>query len=229
MLKKVKLLGVAVVAMCALSATVMSLTASALPVVLPESASERSWTGKNIGPATLETTAGETIPCTTASAEGTEESKKPLGAFHIHFSSCSTAGGLASCHSLGDETGIILSLGSWHFVFDTLGATLGQAGVGILFLLADVHIECAGVLILVFAGGMVLCLITKPTTSATTHEFSCKSRAAGVPLELTYYNETGTNVRIATLLSSRAGGTDLESVEIAGGTFSESTALEIMV
>jgi hypothetical protein len=229
MLKKVKLLCVAVVALCALSATVMSLTASALPVVLPESSSERSWTGKNVGNAVLETTAGETITCTTAGAEGTEESKKPLGAFHIDFKTCSTLAGFASCHSLGDESGIILSLGSWHFVFDTLGATLGQAGVGLLFLLADVHIECAGVLILVFAGGMVLCLITKPTTSANTHEFSCKSRATGVPLEQTYYNETGTNVRIATLLSSKGGETALQSVEIAGGTFSESTALEIMV
>jgi hypothetical protein len=232
MLKKVKLLGLALVALCALSATVVSMTASALPVVLPESSSERAWTGKNVGTEeqVLETTGGSKISCKAAVAEGTEESKKPLGLFHIHFSKCTTAGGLATCHSLGDESGIILSLGSWHFVFDTLGTTLGQAGVGILFLVQDVHIECATVLILVFAGGMVLCLVTKPTTSATSHEFFCKSNGSpGLPLERSYYNETGTNVQIATLLSSESGKTALQAVEIASGTVSESTALEIML
>jgi hypothetical protein len=216
---------VVVLALCGITTT----SALGLPVVLPESSSERNWTGKNVGTGIMETTGGEVIECTAAAAEGTEESKKPLGAYHIDYKTCSTLGGLALCHSLGDEAGVILSLGSWHFVFDTLGATLGQAGVGILLLVADVHIECAGTLILVFAGGMMLCLVTKPTTSNRTHEFTCKSKATGVPLELTYYNETGTKVRIATLLVSKSGETATELVYIAGGIFSESTALEIML
>jgi hypothetical protein len=228
MSKRIKLFGLALVAICALGASVLSLTASALPSVLPENTAERTWSGANVGSAKLEKSNGTSVTCTAASATGTEEVKKPLGLFHITFSTCTGPLGV-TCTGLGDESGKILSLGSWHLVYDTLGATLGQAGVGILFLLGDVHFECLGVLILVFLGGMVLCLVTKPTTSNVTHEFKCTAAGAGLAKETTYYNGGGTLTKIVTLLSEEgSNGKPENSVEIAAGTVTYAVAVELM-
>jgi hypothetical protein len=228
-MRRSRLVLAALVAVCGGASVLLSVSASALPVVLPESASERSWTGKNIGTPEVETTAGESLACTAATAEGTEQSKKPLGIYHLHITGCSTLGGLATCSSLGDAAGSILITGSWHLVFDTLGATLGQAGVAILDLVGDVHVECAGILILALAGGMTLCLVTKPTTSSLTHEGICQRGGVGKQLETTYYNEGGTLVRVATCLTSEAGATPLETLLLASGTASESSPTEVML
>jgi hypothetical protein len=76
---------------------------------------------------------GDIFDGTAAVATGTEEVKKPLGLVHITFATCTAPLGVR-CTGLGDLAETILALGSWHLVCDTLGATLGQAGIAYLFL-----------------------------------------------------------------------------------------------
>jgi hypothetical protein len=213
---------------CSLCGALLAVSASALPSVLPENTVERTWSGANVGTITMEKANGTSVTCSTASATGTEEVKKPLGLFHITFTSCTGPLGI-TCTGLGDESGRILALGSWHLVYDTLGATLGQAGVAILFLLGDIHWECLGVLLLVFLGGMMLCLITKPTTSNPTHEFKCTAAGAGLAKETTYYNASGTLTKDVTLLAEEGSNGKPENfVLIMGGTVTYAVAVEMM-
>jgi hypothetical protein len=233
-----KLFGVAVVAVCALGAS-LAVSAFALPTILPETI--KTFTGKSIAnqTAVLETANGSTVTCKSATAaEGTVEQPKPLGLFHIHFKECTgEASGLkaSACTGLGDEEKTILSLGSWHLVYDHLGTSLSEAGVAILFLLDNVHFVCnfeivGAQLILVPLGSMVLCLITNPTTLQATFEFKCKGTAAkGVTEESKYYNSGGTLVSISTLLSAVNEGTNEQSVEKALGTIEFPVAALLMI
>jgi hypothetical protein len=231
-----KLFGVAVVAVCALGAS-LAVSAFALPTILPESI--KTFTGKNVGEAKLESSgAGEHIvTCKTATAEGTVEQPKPLGLFHIIFKECNAkAEGLEGegCTGLGDAAKTILSLGSWHLVYDSLGTELSKAGVAILFLLDNVHFVCkfpivGERLILVPLGGMVLCLVESPTTLTTTFTFHCEKQAKGVTKESKYYNGSGTLVSISTLLSAESEGTPAESVESASGTIEFTAAALLMI
>jgi len=209
-----KLLGVTVVAVCALGVMMSVSALGALPTILPETI--KTWTGKAEEKLTLEGVGGKKMSCEQAKAEGTVEQPKPLGLFHIHFEKCSTEvlGSKGACTGLGDESETILSLGSWHYVYDNLS----PLSLAILFLLDTVHLACTvlGVtaLVLMPLGGMVLCLVTNPTTLGATFLFACKG-TKGVAEESKYYNEGGTLVSISTLLSAENEKTAEQSVEIA--------------
>ena len=151
-MQRLKILGVALMAVFALSA-LASTTASAAVVVLPEV--EEKWTGES-GKGTLETLkALASVVCQKDKSEGTFEAKKPLGLFHITFEGCKAAG-LIACTGLGEAKEVILSLGTAHLVFDKLGKVLSEAGVGVLFLLEPVHFECGSGKLFVVTG-QVLC------------------------------------------------------------------------
>jgi hypothetical protein len=162
------------------------------------------------------------MPCESAVAEGTVEAKKPLGAFHIHFKDCHDSLLKETCTGTGEETGVILWLGSWHLVYDTLKAGLTGSGVAILLLLEKVNFVCKALntAIEVLGGGMVLCLILNPEALTKTFEFHCKLRTGGTfgPEETKYDNEAGTMVSIAPLLSKENGGAAKESVQVGLGT-----------
>jgi len=114
-------------------------------------------------------------------------------------------------------------------VFDTLGATLGAAGVADLFLVQETHFVCAGVnkLFIVPAGGMVLCLVKNPTAKTKVFEFGCKERSGGGPEETKYYNEGGTLVSITPLLTSEAEATAKESIQNGIGTVETTAVAEL--
>ena len=186
-----KILGVALMAVFVLS-VVVSATASAAVTILPQKV-EVKWTGEG-GKGTLEVLKEIfTIVCQKAKMEGTIEASKPLGLFHIAFEGCKTS--IAACTGLGEAKEVVLLLGTYHLVFDTLGAKLSEAGVGILFLFEPAHLECAGKLFAV--EGQLLCLI-KPVNTLTKHfEIVCKKgKEVGDPGEVAYSDESGKEVKM---------------------------------
>lgn len=190
-MQRLKILGVALMAVFALGAFV-SATASAEVKVLPEAA--ESFKGES-GKGTLEVLKSKfAVTCQKDKSEGTFEAKKPLGTFHIDFEECTTIGGIVTCTGLGEASGIILTLGTTHLVFDKLG-TGAELGVGVLFLVEPTHFECAGVLQIV--EGQVLCLITPVGKKANHFEITCtKGKEKGDPGETVYWNEAGTEVKM---------------------------------
>jgi hypothetical protein len=213
-----KLFVVALVAVCALGAS-MAVAAFALPTLLPETVT--TGTGKNIGSIHLKVVGAgslETVECKEAAGESTVEANHHLGLFHIHLKGCGAGGGLLKCTGLGEETGVILALGSWHLVYDTLSVSLAADGVAILYLFDNVHLECGGKLLIVKLGGMVLCLISNPAALTKVSAFNCKERIGGGPAETKYYNEAGTLTSIAPLLTSETEGAGKETILVGEGT-----------
>lgn len=214
-MQRLKILGLALVAVFALSA-VVSATAFALPVVLPEP--EEKWTGES-GKSLLETLGGARIKCVKDKSEGTIEAKKPLGLFHITFEECKgEKGGFSgTCTGLGDKPGQILALGKYHLVNDKLGT---PPGVGILFLLEHVHFICTIIIeVLVLVLGEVLCLI-KPVNEKVKHfEIVCE-QSKGDPLETVYWDENDKEVKMG--LEGLKASLDDKTYEMSG---QEGTAL----
>jgi hypothetical protein len=228
-MKHLRLFGVALVALVALGA-VMAVSASALPTILPTTITE--YTGKSIGETKLSRQGGlAEVSCTKATGKGTVEANGHLGLFAITFEKCKAAGG--PCTGLGSAAEDIVSEGSYHLVFDTLGATLGAAGVALLFLPGAVHFICTvpiigEVLDVVNAGGMVLCLIANPTALTKVFEFVCKGKG-GKPEGTKYYNEGGTLVSIVPLKSSEMEGTASEGAQSGTATTEYSEAALLML
>jgi hypothetical protein len=220
-----KLFGLALVAVCAVGAMLVS-SAFALPTLLIGTTGEgaSTWTGENVPGTvtTLETTgAPAKVECKKAVAEGTVEAKKPLGTYHINFKECADSVLKKACTGTGDEAGLILTLGTWHLVYDTLKAGLTGSGVAILFLTGKVNFECTatGAKIEVKEGGMVLCLILNPEALTKTFEFHCKLRVGSFgPEETKYDNEAGTMVSITPLEAKENAGAFKESVQVGLGT-----------
>jgi hypothetical protein len=218
-MKRFRLLGLVLLAVFALGATMAASASAALPELLGNKAFPKSWTGKSVGTATLETLAGGKIECNAATADG-EQLTDTLGDYHLHFTLCKLVG-VGPCNTEGDSEGVILTLGEYHYVDDFLG-TPATLGVAILFLV-NTHILCDPVLILVT--GHVLCLILKPLESNVTHEFHCKAVSAGMPEDKHWWNDAGVE-ETAVLLSNVNEGAFEESAEIALGTvtFTEKVA-----
>lgn len=196
-MQRLKILGLALMAVFVLSA-VVSATASASHVsVLPENA--ETWKGES-GEGSLETLEKDKIVCKKDTSEGTIEAKKPLGLFHIHFEGCeATSKGLKGpCssldHKISEKT--ILVLGTYHLVLDKLPA---EPGVGILFLIEHVHLECEILFTiqLVLILGEVLCLIKPVDQKAKHFEIVCKlGSEPGDPGETVYWDEKGKEVKM---------------------------------
>lgn len=190
-MQRFKILGIALMAVFALS-VVASTTASASVTVLPEK-QEIKWTGES-GKGTLEVLKSIfNVVCQKDKSEGTIEKDKPLGLFHIDFEGCKAA--IAACTGLGEANEVILTLGTYHLVFDSLTPKLVNAGIGVLFLVEPTHFECGGKLFIV--EGQVLCLI-KPTNTLTKHfEIKCdRGKEAGDPGETVYWDESGKEVKM---------------------------------
>jgi hypothetical protein len=192
-MQRLKILGVALMAVFALGAFV-SATASAQVVILPEAA--EAYKGES-GKGTLEVLKGAAkIECTKDKSEGSFEKEKPLGPFHIDFEGCKAAS-ISTCTGLGEASGVILTLGTAHLVFDKLGT--GEAlGVGVLFLVEPTHFKCSIVETLLVVEGQLLCLLTKPLNTLAKHfEIVCKpGKEAGDPGETIYWNEKGEEVKM---------------------------------
>lgn len=199
------------------------------PKILPEQ--EHPWTGKLVSSAAvLEKHNGEGVSCKAATLEGTGDPGAPTGQFHTHLKECK--GPVSStCTGLGEESGVILSLGSWHLVYDTLKSSLSEAGVAALLSLAEVHFSCKVLsveeLVTVPSGGMALCLVANPTATRT-FEFKCQENGKKEPEETKYYNSSGTLVSINRLKAALNEGTAEEAIEVFSGTASLPQNVELM-
>jgi hypothetical protein len=194
-MRKLRMLGFGLLAVFALSAIASATASAAVEVLNGEHkllTKQETWKGES-GKGTLEGLKGKKVVCQKDTSEGTIEAEKPLGLFHIAFEGCKGEG-IAACNSLGDKAEVILSLGTYHFVFDKLGSLeKKELGIGVLFLLEPVHFECLGVLQTVT--GEVLCLI-KPVDELVKHfEIVCE-QVKGDPSETLYWNEGGTEVKM---------------------------------
>jgi len=227
-MRYLRLIVVALVAACAVGATIAD-SGFALPTLLPETT--KNWTGTTPFKNELWKLDGENkVTCNETTAEGTTEASKPLGMFHINFKRCELQG-LQKCTGTGDEVGLILELGSWHLVYDTLGVNLAAAGVAVLLLVGALKFKCAGVAEFeIKAGGMVLCLIANPTTLTKTFEYNCtKASNERRPGETKYYNAAGTLVSTSPLLANENGGAFGEIAQLGLGfmTFGEDVLIMV--
>jgi hypothetical protein len=215
-MRRFRLVGLLLVSVCAVGVGVAAL-ASAAVVQLPSEATARTWKGKQIGvKSQFLALGGSLIECELAPAEGTEEpGGKPLGLFHIKFEKCkgTILGISATCTGLGEASGVILVLGTWHLWYDVLGASLNTATV---FLLSPVHIECAGGLALVLVTGNVACLDKEATVKKLTHLFACKQKATGDPEDEVFWTEAGVETK-ASLKNQINGGTVEGASEVGEG------------
>lgn len=147
----------------ALLATVCAIcVAPALALTLPEVlAHGKSWTGKAVAGTTvvLERLNGKNFTCSGMTADGNEEAVAghSLGEFHLHFTGCKS--GIANRNSSGDAAEVILVLGKWHLVHDTLV----ELGVALLYLFEALY-TCGGI-ITIHVRGSVECLVLEPTSS----------------------------------------------------------------
>jgi hypothetical protein len=214
-MKRVNLLGLALVAVFALMALAAT-SAFALPENLPQV--KKTWTGKNDGESKpeLESLTGTKVRCEKSKGTG-EDTSDTTGKFTIDFEECSTPSFFnAKCNTSGDATGIILSTGTYHYVYDTLS----PLGVAVLFLPNETVFECSTFLKTKVKGSLV-CLILEPTSSKLTHLFHCE-QSKGEQLETTWWNDAGT-AQTATLLCSLNGGEFEKCGELA---LAETTFLE---
>lgn len=131
---------------------------------------------------------------------------EPLGPYTATFSGVKS--GVKRCKSGTEAAGTVVVRDEAHLVFDTLGNSLGQAGIAALLLVGEFEILCEGANFKV--AGSVLALL-KPVNKEVlmTESFEsilrCNPAAPTVPLERNYWNEAGTK-SIARLLAKPNGG-----------------------
>jgi hypothetical protein len=216
-MKQLKALALALFAVLALAAVVASsasATEQGLPTVLPTAKGNKT-DGISIGTPKYVLNNGNNVICEASSVGETEEteSPKPLGTFHIKFKGCvGEQGGIkAKCTGLGDlVTGEILSLGTYHLVYDTGGTELG---VAILFLVGATHFNCAGLFLNVTSGEQ-LCLIKEPYVEKTLHLFVCEG-SKGVQSE-TYLNDKAETISPKLIVTEGEGATPSAAEEAVG-------------
>jgi hypothetical protein len=201
-MKRFRLIGLVLVAAFSLAAMLSASAVAVLPQFLPRVAPNNVFSGTATGSSTLENSAGTKIECTKANTHGGSETDT-LGTFHVTFENCSASG--VKCTTEGDSTGLILTEGSFHFVYDTLG-TGETLGVAVLFLGQETDFSCLGGLLNNKIKGTMLCLIHTPLTSSKRHTLKCEGEAKGKAKEKTYWNDNGTIVEAQLLSNLNEGG-----------------------
>ena len=217
--------GMALVVLCAFAA-MMATSAFALPTVLIGGGEQASsLTGKVTSAIKLETPS-TSLECSSGTGEGTTEASKPLGQFHIHATGCKD---FVSCTGMGESADVILMLGSYHLLFDTLKTSLSEAGVAILFLPSATKFNCSGFAeVEIKAGGMILCLIKNPTALTKVFTAGCEGSKGKIE-ESKYYNAGGTLVSISTLLTVVGTAAATESDIVSTGTSEHAEDVLIMI
>jgi hypothetical protein len=197
-----------------LSAT-LAAQAQALPEVLPFNAGTKAFTGKlDSGQAIAETSVGNRIECTATQSSGGLETDT-LGTYKLTLEGCvgSIFGKDEACAGPGDSKGIMLSEGSFHYVFDVLGKA-ETLGVAILLLPHETAFEC-GVFVKNIIKGDVLCLLLTPLTSSLTHLFHCnKGTNDGEQAQKTYWNDDGTAVTAQLLVEFDGGALNESNLQL---------------
>lgn len=195
-MKRFSLLALTLLTACAFSASIAIPASAALPELLPTSNGTR-WVGSG-GAATLETLKSESVASKEVSLDG-EQLTDTLGVYHIHFKGTGVASLNVKCNTAGDETGVVLVLGEYHFVSD-----VAAPSVAILLLVNEFSFECTA-LAKFKVKGHILCLALSPLTLSMTHEFHCKAVSSGMPESNKWTNDSG-GTETAVLLVSKNGG-----------------------
>lgn len=117
----------------------------------------------------------------------------PLGAYSGWFKNIKAAGTAKKCETAGDSAGNVLVTGEGHLVFDTLGRTLGQAGVAALVLIPESEVLCEGANFKIRGSKLAL---GSPVNSEIlpSGSFSGSLRCSaqpGRPIDRVYWNEAG--------------------------------------
>jgi hypothetical protein len=142
-MKRICIGGLALLAIAALNGlAILSASAAENTKILPEGtpASPLTATGTS-GEAKFETSSGIELKCK-AGAGSAEATSANAGFYHGEAKGCTSLLG-STCTGLGDDSGIILLLGTFHFWLYKKGTVLSAAGID---LLNPVHFECGGVL-----------------------------------------------------------------------------------
>jgi hypothetical protein len=205
-MSRLKLFGLALVAVFVLSALAAASALAAEASVLTASQTESNavgFTAKATSTTTFSVLQGFiTVKCSEIEAEGAQEGKTLLGSFHIHWQKCTTSGG-ATCTGTGDAAGSILALGHFHIVI----VSKSPLTLGILFLLEQLHITCSGFLgTLLLVKGEVICGLT-PLTLGSEKTIACRGQS-GDAENISYFNEKGEEVKLGSeaLLTSEGTG-----------------------
>jgi hypothetical protein len=199
---RVKILGLAVMAVLAVAAVVASASASAA-MTLPEFVTKTGWAGTSGAGRLLQGTADE-IKCTAGTNSGTMEASKKLGTLTITFTGCKSEKPIsgAKCNSTGDASETILTAGSWHIVL--LTGPKGEDFHLIWILLTPLTVKCS---IFEFAiKGNVLGEITPGNT--LTKKYALKVALVGGKQEFTSFENDNGELVAAKLESNGESATE---------------------
>ncbi len=223
-MKRLKLLGVMLVAMCAMG--LMATSAFALPEVSLTLSGSSGPLHLNYTSPTVETTleeaaggrlggVGLTLLLLTSGAVTS------LGTFRADFTNVGEVKSLKKCNTLNDATGVVLTEGSFHLVYTNLSPLL----MGVLYLPKEVELKCEGFNFNV--RGSVLSSLNAAGTNATeltnVSGALLKGATAGSQQVPEFYNDAGT--KLVAKLESNASTTFLKANEQVIGTEPLLTAL----
>jgi hypothetical protein len=219
---KLKVLGLAFIAVFALSAVASATASAAQPKVLAEAFPVKYTATSN--EALLEASSiAAPIKCLTSTSEG-ELTNEVIGTFHIHFEKCTLEG--EECHGLGEAAGVILALGKIEVVFLKLGTGTGLT-VGVLFTTEEVHIECKFLSILLRVKGTLVGSIT-PTNTKTKSFIPVVEQSKGNNKIVKYFNAAGTEEGTSLLTSVGTGAFALSGQETKEAKETTAKEIEIM-
>jgi hypothetical protein len=191
-MKRLKLAGMALVALCAMG--LMATSAFALPEVKSVSSTypldlnyESSTVVTKLEDGNGALLEGKGLKLLLITTE-----KTSLGTFNADFLNVVETSSSKKCHTSGDKTATVLSEGSFHIVY----TSLSPLELGILFLPHEVKVECEGVTTKV--RGDVISSINEATDSGMLTSIKGKlekGSTAGSQEITEYYNTTGTKVK----------------------------------
>jgi hypothetical protein len=231
-MKRLKILGLALVAAFALSALAVASASATVAVIL---GGPTTFTGKG-GKAVLSTVGGTTLEAESVSAEGTVPvNDARLGAYKFDFAKVKVGGGVGGeCTSLlangtQDAKGHVIVEGEYHVAH----LTANKAHWELVFLFSTVHIECEKTLlgtILIEVrtrnGNGIVALVS--SGDALTHTLTIKATKGVQEIKEYEYNE-GENRTNVGLESSTNGGAFEEAGEnVEGAEFTTGTLTELM-
>lgn len=200
-LKRLKILGLLVMAVMTVTAAITAASASA-EVTLPQFSVAAAALGSG-GKSTLTTVGGKTVTSTNLTVTTSPENTR-LGTFTIDFFGVTDPGITGStCNSLGDlsNKGLVLVHGTYHVVEVTL------THLFLLLLLLPVHYFClvSGVSVLLLDTGDILLLIEPVGKKVkTTEHFTLTVKQSGGKQEFKEY-ETDSGGKATTLLLTAEG------------------------
>jgi hypothetical protein len=168
-MKRIRIIGSALVAVLALSAVGASAASAALPEFTPSTGVKLTGTA---GAGLLETVTGTKVTCTASTNSGEITGVKTVSKVKVKFTGCESTG--AKCNTTGAAVG--------ELVTEELKATLGYLNaakkeVGLDFVPVGtkfIEFSCGTALVGVKVTGSVICRVTPVNVKSATATVTCK-------------------------------------------------------